>query len=351
MSPIALQTNARLRDGYDPPADENHPPAGSVASVRRELIVRGLPWLALITTAFLGIVAHGFTRTWDTVPFILSFVLFGMPHGAMDWVVNQRMRRAAGLRTGLPGFAWYLGWMAVSAVALALAPVPTVLAFFVLTVVHWGLGDLEATDDQSLTAFDRVSAISGRGLLILGSAFAFDPAAAWNPFSMLVGDASMTAADIQVAGLAGILALALGSLATVIRAGRAWSTGNRISVLPDLGESLLIVLAIGLANPLFGIGVYFLFAHSYRHSLRLASTPEALSPNPRGSSLARRLVLVHLLSIPLLLPTLLILLAWCWIQFGNLDPASLTVTMIGFFIVTTLPHHMLGRRLPRPATA
>ncbi|MCP4835701.1 MAG: beta-carotene 15,15'-dioxygenase, Brp/Blh family [Phycisphaera sp.] len=351
MSPIALQSDARLRDGYDPPADEIHPPAGSIAPVRHELVVRGLPWFALLATAILGFVAHDFTRTWDTVPFILSFVFFGMPHGAMDWVVNQRMRRAAGLRTGLPGFAWYLGWMAVSAIALVLAPVPTVLAFFVLTVVHWGLGDLEATTDRPLTTFDRASAISGRGLLILGSAFAFDPAAAWNPFAMLVGDASMTATDIQVARLAGVLALAIGSIATMIRAGKAWSAGNGFSILPDLGESLLIVLAIGLANPLFGIGVYFLFAHSYRHSLRLASTPEALSSDPKGSSLARRLVLVHLLSIPLLLPTLVILLAWCRIQFGNLDPASLTVTMIGFFIVTTLPHHMLGRRLPRQATA
>ena len=344
MSPIALHQNPDLRDDLAPPADATHPPAGVVAFGDLPLLlVRGVPWLFLIAAAALGALDRGLTQRWDTIPFLVSFLFFGMPHGAMDWVVDGRLRDAS---SRLPRFTWYLAWMTLAGVALALMPVPTVIAFFVLTVLHWGLGDLEATAPGTSGRFLRTMAISGRGLLVLGVAFAVSPVASWAPFSLLVGGGPDPTAIGGAARVAGIVAFACGGLATSVWIVHRWRTGDRRAAILDGLEAGLVVAAIALTDPLFGIGVYFLGTHSLRHALRLASTPEVLPAGLSGASLLKRLSWVHLLSIPLLLPTLVMLLVWCRLQFGALGPDDLTATMLGFFLVTTLPHHILGLRLP-----
>ncbi len=348
MSPIALTSDVGLRDQRNPSADASHPPAGLLARTKSGIILRGLPWLTLAATLLIGLFDRDLTQTRDTLPFLVSFVFFGMPHGAMDWVVNNRLRRIDGRATGLRGFGWYLSLMAAVGMVLVMAPIVAVVAFFVLTVVHWGRGDLEATGGDAPHRIDRAAAIAGRGLLILGTAFAFDPDASWRPFSLLVfGEASGTA-SIEIARTLGLVAFVVGLLSTCFWIVRRWSSSDRTGASLDTIESILVVAAIALTDPLFGIGMYFLGTHSFRHSVRLAATPSVISADPRTTSLARRLAFVHLLSIPLLIPTFIILLGWSRIQFGGFDVMDLTVTMLGFFLVTTLPHHLLGCRLPRP---
>lgn len=350
MSPIALHPNPDLRDELDPPADASHPPAGVVAFHDRAILIRGIPWILLTATAVLGLVDRGLTQRWDTFPFLISFLIFGMPHGAMDWVVDGRLR--SGRTTGFvpPRFAWYLAWMIASAALLFLAPVVAVLGFFALTVVHWGLGDLDATASTTGSRTARFSAISGRGLLVLGVAFAVSPVAAWSPFALLIGDNAASSAGSIDTRLMGIVAVTVGGIATIAWIRHRWRHGERREAFHDAFETILVTAAIGLTDPLFGIGVYFLSTHSFRHSLRLASTPEVLPEGFNGGSLVRRLAWVHLLSLPLLVPTLGMLLGWCWIQFGGFGVDDLTATMLGFFLITTLPHHLLGCRLPRVRT-
>ena len=56
---------------------------------------------------------------------------------------------------------------------------------------------------------------------------------------------------------------------------------------------------------------------------------------------------MHTRCLPLLVPTMAILLLWSLIQFGTITPYLIVVVSIGFFIISTLPHHLLGLRLPR----
>ena len=350
MSPVALQPDARIRDRQVPPADVLHPPADIGFAIRRELLIRGLPWLTLALAAIIGVLDRDLTRTWSTLPFLVSFVIFGMPHGAMDWVVNQRLNDSKGAVAGAVTFLWYLALMAGSALLLAVAPTFAVAAFFGLTILHWGLGDLEATNPIPPGAFDRVLAIGSRGLIILGTAFAFDPMGSWSPFALLVSDGIIPANLVNAAGSIGIGALITGGLGSLLWGVRRWLRGDRRGATLDVLESAFIVMAIGLTDPLFGIGVYFLGTHSFRHSLVLAGSTRVLGRNAGSKPLTRSLAMVHLLSMPLMVPTLIILLVWCWLKFDGIDAAGLTATMLGFFLITTLPHHVLGRRLARESS-
>ena len=194
-------------------------------------------------------------------------------------------------------------------------------------------------------------AIGGRGLIILGTAFAFDPVGSWSPFALLVSDGVLQSDLSSTAGTIGLVALIIGVLGSLAWAMRRWTAGDRRGAILDVMESLLIILAIALTDPLFGIGVYFLGTHSFRHSVVLADSSLVQGDRAPSNPLTRSLAMVHLLSIPLMVPTLVILLTWCWVKFGELDAASLTATMLGFFLITTLPHHLLGRRLARETSS
>jgi Brp/Blh family beta-carotene 15,15'-monooxygenase len=352
MSPIAAHTKASLRNRTSPPTDERRPSAGfpapaSTTSIGREHLVRVVPYAGLIATAALGFVDRDLSVRYDTLPFLLSFLFLGMPHGAMDWVVNQRLRRARGQSTGMRGFAWYLALMAAASTALWLAPVATIVAFLVLTIFHWGLGDIDAVDPKPRPWGRSTIGVLGRGLVVLGAAFAADPAASWHPFGLLSNQAANDT-GLTIARQCGVGGLAVGLVLTTICVTLRWRVGERRGAFFDGVEVGLIAVAIAVTDPLFGIGMYFLAVHSWRHSIRLASTSQVLPEGMAGCSLGRRLGMVHLLALPLLIPTFAVLLGWSHFQFGSLGRTDLTVTMLGFFLITTLPHHLLGLRLPSP---
>lgn len=352
MSPIAAQAKASLRNRTSPPTDASRPSAGfaapaSTTSIRCEHLVRAVPFVGLAATAALGFVDRDLSARYDTLPFLLSFLLLGMPHGAMDWVVDQRLRRARGRSTGIRGFAWYLALMAASSAALWIAPVATIVAFFVLTVFHWGLGDVDAVDPKPRSWVRTGIGVVGRGVVVLGAAFAADPASSWHPFGLLSGHPA-TESGVTIARQFGVGALSIGLGLGIIGIALRWRSGERRAAVLDGVETLLVAVAIAATDPLFGIGMYFLAVHSWRHSIRLASTPEVLPPSLATASMTRRLAMVHLLALPLLIPTFAILLGWSHFQFGSLGRTDLTVTMLGFFLITTLPHHLLGLRLPSP---
>ncbi|MFM9097311.1 MAG: hypothetical protein ACKOQW_03330, partial [Phycisphaerales bacterium] len=71
---------------------------------------------------------------------------------------------------------------------------------------------------------------------------------------------------------------------------------------------------------------------------------------PPRAGLASRLLRVHVLSLPLMWPTALCLAALCWL-IGGSGARTLADASIAFYMVTTLSHHLLGLRLPRPDMA
>ena len=119
----------------------------------------------------------------------------------------------------------------------------------------------------------------------------------------------------------------------------------------------LVATLAAAADPLFAVGCFFLGVHAFRHSRRLACTrcvieaPHAQSSQGRPaaprSGLVGRLLRVHVASLPLMWPTAACLAVLCWL-IGGADARTLADASIAFYMITTLPHHLLGLRLPGP---
>ena len=310
------------------------------ATGRRFIRQRALPWLLLSSGALLALLNPGVTFGYAWVPFLVSLFIFGMPHGAMDWMVQNRLGGVHGLMNRSIAFFPYIGLMAFSTVLLIVFPVFTVSAFMVLTTIHFGTADLLATGHADESPFRRGLFIIGRGCLILGPAFAFHPQAAWEPFGLLVGTGAASASSVAFVSSISVVLLSVGVLLAITHVLLTFQTSSRVALL-DLIESILILVLSAFASPLFAIGLYFVSTHAYRHSIRLASDP-MLEDEVSQVSLPRRVLRMHFHSLPLLIPTFVILPIWCLVQFGSFSPFLLVTVTIGFFIITTLPHHLLG---------
>ena len=320
--------------------------ARMVSSNASLLELRIVPWLGLGAGVLLGLLVPQFTWALDWLPFLVSLFFLGMPHGAMDWFVQNRLGGVTGIPSQCRAFLPYLLWMCLSIACLVFAPVLTIAAFMVLTIIHFGTADLLATRHGGDSLLRRVLFIAGRGSLVLGPLFAFHPESSWKPFGLLVGMFPVDAAFLSNLSVIGLAVLFIGVVLALVH---VVGTGMRDprSALLDLFESMLI-LALGcLVAPLFAIGLFFLSTHAYRHSVRLVSEPFEPDFSKSRPALWSRLLVMHLRCIPLLAPTMVILVAWSIIQFGTITPYLLVVVSIGFFIISTLPHHLLGLKLPR----
>lgn len=318
----------------------------------------GLNSLNILSTALWG--------PWAAWPWLLALLVFGMPHGAADWKVHQADRRRRGKEAGLRSFVPYLLWMLGATLALHFLPLLTIAAFFVLTAVHFGMADAthalgaKRIPRPAQTAADTAPAWAwwavawSRGGLVLALPFAADPALAWWPFALLSGTALdalpfsiNTLCSACIFGVAALLWLWVVGVTSVPRS--AWRQPRRWFGL----ETLAAIALLAFTPPLFAVGVYFLCIHAPKHTVRLAGltgwlhNPARVAPTKSYSKIGvAELVDIHRASLTLWPLSLLIIAVWAWFMPNGFTVGNLAAASIGFYIVTTLPHHRLGSRLP-----
>ena len=236
---------------------------------------------------------------------------------------------------------------------MALLPGVAALMFLCLTMFHFGMADATAVDADKDGFVARWGLALGRGMLLLSTAFASHPVAAWAPFEQIEtalsawqnGAASAwmpTPEQMRPLALIGVgagVVFALASAAARARRGHA-----RAAVL-DLVENALVASMAALADPLFAVGMFFIGVHAFRHTRRLACTSNIIAAPFTRSGFVARIVRVHVLSLPLLWPTIPCMIPLC-LLLGGFNAHSLAVASIAFYMITTLPHHLLGLRLP-----
>ncbi len=236
-----------------------------------------LGWLPLAALVPLSLLAGEIPTTYRYLPLVASAILFGMPHGAVDYVALPRARtgrvdlRGVGLVSVLylvAGVAYLALWF--------LVPVAAAVGFILLTWFHWGQGDLYALRDlfgvdhaddltqQVLTVVVRGGLPMVVPLLAFPGAYrrVLDTFAA--PFGGSVGpwwvfDAKPRLAIAGLFGTITIITLARGYARATDR--RGWRV--------DAADSSFLWVYFLLVPPVLAVGVYFCLWHSVRHIARV----------------------------------------------------------------------------------
>jgi Brp/Blh family beta-carotene 15,15'-monooxygenase len=302
--------------------------------------------------ALVGVTWPHLSWQYAAWPFLISALVLGMPHGAIDFKLLVDQWQPA--RRGLLVTILYLALIAAFGVLLWFLPRLTLILFGLVTVVHFGLADardpLRMLGRAMLSGPALWATALGRGGFVLSVPFAWDPAAAWEPVTMALtllqtpepaaGLATIRLGGMLATGLSlALLAVGLGLTFQAEAAASAEEAGGWIDEpLLILHLSELGILAAGAAvlSPLFFIGLYFIAWHAIRH-FRQAGTLTGYgveSPWPL-------LLKLNLWSLPFLLPTLAV---YGWIGREALSKDNATgwvVLLLLFFAVLTPAHHLL----------
>lgn len=247
--------------------------------LRRVLL--GPAWVGLGAVLLLSLAAVTLPPAVLYAPFLASFVLLGLPHGAVDHRVLQRMPLFGLRRWPLAGLiAAYVGIAALYLLGWWMAPLPAFALFIGLTWFHWGQGDLHA-----LRAVHGVPYLDARGLQVLAVvvrgglpmlvpllAFpaVYGEVAGWttgviDPSAAAAFDV-LLAADVRTA-----LGVAFGLLVAVylVASWTAAAAAGRRLWAGDAFEVGLLAAFFALVHPVLAVGLYFCLWHSARHVARL----------------------------------------------------------------------------------
>jgi len=299
-------------------------------------------WTVLVVALIAEGLRPGFSEQNRAVPFLVSVIVFGLPHGAADLMLlrTHLRRRKRGLLAWR--FGVYLLIMSISAALILSAPVWSLLGFLLLSAWHFGVSDIH---DLRLLGFRETSPVRlrlralSRGFLIVSLPLALSPvesAGVANQFLSLLGQSGIGATLPEEPLLAargiGILALT-GSFGLLLYRIRQ---GKKVQGTIEAGETVLLVLVLGLLDPLFAIGLYFVSCHSLRHVVKLMKVwdPDGVLPP------WRLLVKVYIKSAPLLIPTIVVLVVLA-ATLASWDGDRIVVMILAVFAITTLSHHVL----------
>ena len=330
-------------------------PPGAHHAIRRCVL-----WPSWLLTAALTLLfATGFTvPPWvEYLPFALSLVLFGLPHGAVDYLAVPRLlgrkpwpwpALAVGLLYLVLGGAYLYLWFAAPAVAFA--------SFIALTWLHWGGGDLHA-----LAAFvSRGGAYpAGRArraltLILRGGLPMLIPLLAFPETYRTVAESAVNlfvpASDNVlswvfeptfrlIAGTAFAL-LAAATLASGY--GSAKKCGARGAWWVDVAETALLAVYFALVPPVLAVGLYFCLWHAPRHVARLVLLDEKSAGALETGRVSPSLIRFARDAAPLTVVALVLLFGLYFVVPGTgsqgQSPASLLAVYLVLISALTLPH-------------
>nr|WP_276222966.1 Brp/Blh family beta-carotene 15,15'-dioxygenase [Halomicroarcula sp. DFY41] len=218
------------------------------------------------------------------LPLIVSAVLLGLPHGAVDHLAVARARgREPTYRAIARVVALYGVVGGAYAVAWFLAPALAFVVFILVTWFHWGQGDLYAL--VALAGVDHLESVPQRlatvavrgGLPMLVPLLSF-PEWYRRVATDLVGLFAPTAVTaLQWAfrpQVRAALAIGYGVLVVaVLVVGYARADSVRPWLL-DAGETVGLIAYFALVPPVVAIGFYFCLWHSLRHVVRLLAVDD-----------------------------------------------------------------------------
>jgi Brp/Blh family beta-carotene 15,15'-monooxygenase len=237
--------------------------------------------LFLPTTALFGAIAVLFVlldvvgvqvpEPVQVVPFAVSILLFGLPHGALDHLVPARMDPRLTRRRSIRAVVVLYALLGGVTAGIWIVSPPVGFALFILvTWFHWGQGDLwldRALRRTTASRLDAALTVLVRGGLPMLLPLVSHPTEYRAVFDATTGllhgspGFSAGSATIRVAAAVLLAAAIVAHLLIRHRSGQ----GTR-AVASEIAVLALFFIAV---PPVLAVGLYFTFWHAVRHIVRL----------------------------------------------------------------------------------
>lgn len=332
-------------------APEPEPGLEPVPGVRRTLVWTVLvpSWIIVGATALVFAAGLNLPEPVQYVPFALSLVLFGLPHGAVDHLVPGRVS-GRGVTTGsMLGVALLYAGLATLYLGLwSVAPAVAFGLFIFLTWYHWGQGDLYSLRVFAGAEYLRSRVLMALTVIVRGGLPMLVPLLAF-PETYRSVARSVVAVFGNPGQLAWLLSPGLrlfaGSvffalvLVTVLwgylRAGR----NGRGAWRADALETALLAAYFAVVPPIFALGMYFCLWHAIRHIARLMLLEKTSVAALEKGRFSRALGVFVREAAPLTGVALALLVALYLVApGGGMGAAELFGVYLVLISVLTLPH-------------
>jgi Brp/Blh family beta-carotene 15,15'-monooxygenase len=268
---------------------------------------------------------------------VLALFFIGMTHGSLDLLIIKK-DTAKGSWTSLgKKVGWYLFLMLAAYICLMLIPMITVLLFFILTAVHFGEAD-RASFSEFFHDSPRIpkSLAWLRGSLVIFIPCFLFPTEAWMPFASITNISGGASVNLVLKwfslGLIGLFFLT--SIGDVVRSPKSILSQAFIFFLL---ESIIVIFWFMHTPPLLAIGGYFLCIHATRHMRVLMN--QFYSASKKSAFLTQ--LKMHMDSLAFGIPAILVVVAWSFLLDHESLMMRLAYASIGFYLISTLPHHIL----------
>lgn len=324
---------------------------GARPAVRGAVVWPSRAFVLLLTIAFAaGLRAPGWVQY---LPFAVSLVLFGLPHGAVDHLVPSRLAgRATDGRSVLAVVLLYLGFSGLCLALWFTAPAATFVLFVLVTAYHWGAGDLHALLFFGPEGLDETGRASRALLLLLRGGLPMLVPLVFFPDTyrgVAVAAAGLFGADATVLSgafsptfrlAAGAALVALAGL-FLLRAAGDLRRGRRALLSVALETSLLFAF-FAVVPPILAVGLYFTLWHAPRHVARLVLLEPTGARHLRAGRPGRALARFARDATPLTGLALALLVGFLLVvPRATGDPGSLLAVYLVMISALTLPHASL----------
>jgi len=286
----------------------------------------------------------------QAVPFLISMVFLGLPHGAMDHLVPGRLADISVregilyvsvlylLIGGLYVFLWFI------------APVFSLIFFILMTWFHWGQGDLYVLKNFGFGFMTESKLYSTVSLVLRGGIPMLVPLIAhpekYTGFlSDILTELSVNTVSLNYMVSTQVsltLTVFIGILAMINIISGLYKAESRSQLklwLYDNLEIAVLLVFFFLLPPLFAVGVYFCTWHSLRHIARLSLIKdEALLEKVQEGRKLGYLKELGRNTFKLTLISLVMFGASVSLFFSTVTIETLIAVYLVFISVLTLPH-------------
>jgi len=305
-------------------------------------------WGVMLVTILFSIAIPNLPISLQLIPLLVSMVLVGLPHGAVDHIVPGWVwRRTITPKEMAVILGLYLIPVGLVFVLWLLNPAIGFVFFIVMTWFHWGLGDLQFmlvsyAQNSLVTNWLRILTAVIRGAFPMFIPYVFFPDDYELAATEIIRLFSPTIPDLSVYFSYDLrllvftifcVALLISLGLTVLNFTKDETELRRTFLI----ESSLLFVFFALVPPFLAVGIYFCVWHSVRHIARMIALMDGETDNHHVTW--QQVITFNKRALPMTAIALIMLVALYFVvPRAQDDTLALVSLYLALIAAVTLPH-------------